>query len=226
LRVSHVVKGGLDFYLIVNEGEAAIDGELVFSGPGDFEVWDPWSGEITEAKVVRSEGDCAVISLHINRRDSLIICRDEARAGIAVRQPELSMVRSVAIAGQWVLEKPSGERKVVDDLISWTEDDDMQYFAGEAVYEIHFRLDKLVGIKRMILDLGVVGEIAQVYINSREVGIKMWAPFEFDISEFITTDDFKLKVVVTNSISNKIAQSKVKSGLLGPVKVKQFLAEE
>jgi hypothetical protein len=45
LRMSHVVKEGVHFYLLVNEGENPIDGTMSVGLSGIIEQWDGWSGE-------------------------------------------------------------------------------------------------------------------------------------------------------------------------------------
>ena len=51
LRVSHVVKEGMDFYLLVNEGEKTIEGELYIKNKGKVEAWDAWKGTTEELGV-------------------------------------------------------------------------------------------------------------------------------------------------------------------------------
>jgi hypothetical protein len=222
LRVSHVIKEGIDFYLLVNEGEQNIEGELFIRNSGHFEKWDSWSGKIEELELGRVEANNSVVPIHIKRRDSIIICVDKKRTAKIAKKNEVLEVKTVDINGTWVFKRPLGKDVICEKLISWTEYQEMQNFSGEAVYETFVKIEEVSSMKRALLNLGKVCEMAKVYINDKEVGIKMWTPFEFNVTNFITSAEFKLKIEITNSVSNKISKSQVKSGLLGPVALKLF----
>lgn len=80
LRVSHVVKEGVHFYLLTNEGESVIEGGLQVPVPGMAEFWDPWSGGMAKAKRLETpgqEGEGLCIFLRLQRRESAILCVTE-----------------------------------------------------------------------------------------------------------------------------------------------------
>ncbi len=68
LRVTHFVKDGLDFYLLVNEGDAPICGKLALEGVWRAEGWDAWTGEIKEVNLD---------AFYLERRQSLFLCTTE-----------------------------------------------------------------------------------------------------------------------------------------------------
>jgi hypothetical protein len=75
------------------------------------------------------------------------------------------------------------------------------------------------------LDLGRVYETAQVWINGREAGVRLCAPYVWDISEFWQQGANVLTVEVTNTLVkdqqdwfSKFVQQEP-SGLLGPVRL-------
>jgi len=222
LRVSHVVKNGIDFYLFVNEGEKSIQSKISISNNGSFEKWDSWNGKIEEVKVDEINKDRVIISQDIKRRESIIICVDKKHSAKLVEEKKKLWVETLDIKGPWILKRPVGKDMICEKLLSWTELEDMEFFSGEASYETLVKLENFSLMEKLILDLGEVGEMAKIYINDKYAGIKMWAPFEFDIVKFVTFPEFKLKIEVINSISNKIVKTKVKSGLLGPVTLKKF----
>jgi hypothetical protein len=71
----------------------------------------------------------------------------------------------------------------------------------------------------VILDLGRVEEIAQVFVNDRAAGVQMWAPYRFDIAPYLTPGRNRIRVAVTNTLANAIDKQSLPSGLLGPVKI-------
>ena len=74
----------------------------------------------------------------------------------------------------------------------------------------------------MELDLGEVCELAELKINGKRAGVKLWSPYLFDITPFIDSDVLKIEIIVTNSKANEYAKELVKSGLIGPVTLNLF----
>ncbi|MDB5083320.1 MAG: hypothetical protein JWN30_206, partial [Bacilli bacterium] len=75
LRVSHVCKDGLHFYMLVNEGEQLYHGTLQTSIFGKVHKWDPWAGTIVEQSLERHEQGPR-IPLQLDRRQSIVFCVD------------------------------------------------------------------------------------------------------------------------------------------------------
>lgn len=74
------------------------------------------------------------------------------------------------------------------------------------------------------LDLGCVGEAAELYINDKFVGEKLFPPYEFDISDFVKGERNKLTVIVSNhngfAVRDKFSKYLLfePSGLMGNIK--------
>ena len=101
----------------------------------------------------------------------------------------------------------------------------MPHFSGHIKYEASFSVDAVAGYK---LDLGYVGEVAELFINGEYVGEKLIPPYVFDISEFVTKGDNRLEVIVSNHNGWAVRDSFSKylmfepSGLLGPIRLIKF----
>ena len=76
---------------------------------------------------------------------------------------------------------------VFDQLISWTESEDkgIKYFSGTAIYHNSFKVDAGTGKKKIILDLGEVRDVAEVFINGKSAGILWKKPYQADISQLV-----------------------------------------
>jgi hypothetical protein len=86
-------------------------------------------------------------------------------------------------------------------LGSWT-GTGLSYFSGEAVYETNFDLaPDLIG-RSVELDLGEVGLTAEVWVNGKKAGERVWAPFRIDVSRLLTKGRNQLRIAVTNSDAN------------------------
>ncbi len=73
LRVTHFVKDGVSFYLLVNEGDAPIAGRLRLEGVWRAEAWDAWNGTVSEANLD---------AFYLERRQSILLCAVEKAADI------------------------------------------------------------------------------------------------------------------------------------------------
>ena len=67
---------------------------------------------------------------------------------------------------------------------------------------------------RAILDLGSVKYTAEVFVNGKRVGARLWGPFEFDVSPYVRPGRNELRVRVGNLAVNVMAQF-ADRGILG-----------
>ncbi len=91
-------------------------------------------------------------------------------------------------------------------LGSWTWTG-LSSFSGEATYQRNFRLDPNLEGKRIELDLGQVGVTAEVWVNEKRVGERVWAPYRLDVTEYLHAGENRLTIAVTNSDSNRRAEA-------------------
>jgi len=73
----------------------------------------------------------------------------------------------------------------------------------------------------MILSLGTVCNMAEVWINGKHAGAKLWPPYEFDVGELLKTGKNIIKVRVGNLTGNYYGFF-TPSGLTGPVELKSI----
>ena len=92
----------------------------------------------------------------------------------------------------------------------------MRNYCGTVAYDTSFEISPCCG-KRVILDLGQVGEQAEVYLNGEYVGCRLWAPYRIDLTNHLGCGINRLTVAVTNSLANKYSDKLQPSGLLGRV---------
>lgn len=104
-----------------------------------------------------------------------------------------------------------------DGLRSWTEWPGMEHFTGKIACETEFELTERQSDGTLILDLGEVHELAWVTVNGRACGVRMWAPYRFDITSFVRAGINTLRVETANTMANHLEHARIASGLLGPV---------
>ncbi len=168
-------------------------------------------------------------------------------AGKAIANtPDTKML--LTLDGEWTLRfngRNAPEEITFANLSDWAQHPDpaIKHYAGTAVYEKSFRLPAISHEKPVILELGEVGVIATVTVNGKEAGTVWTTPWEIDISDCVVDGNNELKIRVANTWNNRlvadaalpieerqsfVSQSYrfkkdaplVKSGLLGPVKIK------
>jgi hypothetical protein len=123
---------------------------------------------------------------------------------------------------------------------TWT---GLTYFSGEGIYRKDFELDPDLDGVPVTLDLGQVGVTAEVWLNDRRVGDRVWLPFAFDVTEYLLPGKNHLVIAVTNTDVPQRAEASVErmkeleeafggwreapfmdvldlNGLIGPVRLK------
>ncbi len=96
-----------------------------------------------------------------------------------------------------------------DSLFSWTDHTHtgIKYYSGTAVYSktIHIKQSMISEKTKVLLDLGRVREVAEVFVNGKQVAV-LWNPdFICDISKYVNTGDNNIKIHVTNTWNNRLA---------------------
>ena len=72
----------------------------------------------------------------------------------------------------------------------------LQQFTGYVDYETNINIEKTGS--NISVDLGKVKYMAEVFINGKSVGARLWPPFVFDLSKELKPGDNKIKVRVGN----------------------------
>ena len=66
------------------------------------------------------------------------------------------------------------------------------------------------------LDLGQVGDIAEVSLDGKPLGSRLWSPYRFRLGRHLEAGPHQLEVRVTNSMANEFEGAQMPSGLIGP----------
>jgi len=97
---------------------------------------------------------------------------------------------------------------------SWTEFG-YPFYSGSAVYSLGFRVPRGAADGRLILSVESVADAASISVNGKTAAVRVWRPWEADITELVTDGRNTLDIEVTNSLANFVEQRPVPSGLLG-----------
>ena len=113
---------------------------------------------------------------------------------------------------------------------SWTQTG-LANFSGTAIYAKTFSVPQNYRDKRVMLDLGRVSSVADVFVNGEHAGTLVWSPYQLDITKFIKPGENAIKIFVTNTEANRrsvgtwhhILSAIEIDGLEGPVQVIPYI---
>ncbi len=90
-------------------------------------------------------------------------------------------------------------------LGSWT-DERLAWYSGRAIYGSTFTLtdDHRRDGLRLRLDLGQVCYCAEVWVNGKLVGPRVWPPHALDVTEHVRVGENRVDVVVANLLANRM----------------------
>lgn len=99
----------------------------------------------------------------------------------------------------------------------------LRCYSGGALYRKNIRISREMREKPVYLDLGDVVSTAHVFVNGKDAGIRMKAPWKFDLSSYLKEGDNQIEVKVYNTAANHYQtvpsqfKGSSKAGILGPV---------
>jgi len=217
IRISQVTKEGMDFLVVVNEGEDGYEGNLHIDWSGAPEIWHPWSGMFENPYYERS-GDRQVIKVSIARRECIVIAFDKLGDSITSVLEQAGRKETFDLSEGWRVEHALSSKELVS-LSSWTEWEGMEHYSGSVTYTKSFALPQYAKVRSIELDLSDAHELARLWINGQEIGVRMWKPYAFKLNPVLLQSENELKVEVTNSLANRYDGLSLPSGLLGPIKL-------
>ncbi|OPZ68132.1 MAG: Glycosyl hydrolases family 2, sugar binding domain [bacterium ADurb.Bin478] len=118
------------------------------------------------------------------------------------------------ISGEWRLVFPPSGSIDLDTtftrLFSWTRVSRTRPFSGSGLYELSFTAPS-VYVKedlQLFLDLGRVGDIAEVMVNGQKVGVIWMRGQMLEVTGLIRAGTNRLSVKVTNTLINRVSGMK------------------
>ncbi|MGB8959669.1 MAG: glycosyl hydrolase [Candidatus Aminicenantales bacterium] len=225
---------GREFIWLANNTDAWQTSEIAVRGArGAASIWDCETGVIRPvASAPASDG--SVLTLVFKPYEAYWLVFDPKKAALAGPPERRSEVEVVAaVDGPWivtfdpaiqpVMEFPmtppaefvQGVEKPLEDWTVW----ELQKFSGLLDYSKTIAVDKLE--EGMSLDLGKVGHVAEVWVNGKSCGSRLWGPYVFDVGKVLRPGRNEIRVRVANLINNSYGEF-AESGLFGPVRLVRF----
>jgi len=216
-----------DIYYVANltDRPQAFDARFRVAGR-QVEIWRADTGAIEPAGYTHT-GEQTTVPLRLAERESAFVVfrRPAAAPTRTITRGDLSTLAT--IGGPWDVAFPrdlgAPPRVRLSALEPWTAnaDEGVKYFSGTATYTktIQASRDWFTPERAVFLDLGRVGDIAQVSVNGRALGQLWKAPYRIDVSAALRPGDNRLDISVTNQWTNRIAGDRLLPAdkkILGP----------
>lgn len=199
-----------DLYFVTNRTDAPVTTEGRFNVRGKAaEFWHADTGR-TEPASYRGEGGVTVVPLALGANESTFIVFRKPSARAAVTVPARAWTPAAELAQGWQiafegLAAPAPIAAGVPGSLTANADPLVKYFSGTTIYRNGFTLP--AGARAgmpLKLDLGRVGDVAEVRINGKPAGIAWKPPYEVDIGALVVDGANTVEVRVANLWVNRL----------------------
>jgi hypothetical protein len=237
-----------DVYFLVNRHDRTerIDARFRVTGKVP-ELWHAETGLVTPVTYRIVDGE-TIVPLDLSGEDAVFVVFRRDASGASRAAPTPATAAIATIAEPWTVAFQAGRGAPAAAILPTLAPLDrstvpgIRYFSGIATYSSSFTLPTAIDPgKPMTLDLGQVGDLAEVRVNGRMVGTVWHAPYRLDISAAIRRGTNRIEVRVANAWVNRLigdAQPGAKpitwtampsykpdaplrpAGLIGPVTIK------
>lgn len=201
-----------EIYFLRNDREEPVTATCRFRVTEMYpEIWDASTGTISRVADYTKEEGASSFEIGLPAHGSIfVVFNKDSRRKLSVFADNKHDATETEISGPWKVNFPPNwgapPSVVFDRLISWTESEDpgIKYFSGTATYQNSFNLDAGSVKKKMILDLGEVRDVAEVFINGKSAGILWKKPYQADISQLVQPGTNDLKIEIVNLWVNRL----------------------
>jgi len=159
-----------------------------------------WNADSGERFLMESEG--SVLKFNLPRATSIIIVFDDRSDGKRFTPLQLS-TDNISVSGAWQLElnhlngqSTSMELHSLTDLSQLPE---TKGFAGQAVYNKSMILER---DDYSCLDLGDVQGVAELSLNGKDLGVRWYGAYVFDVRGILKKGENRLTVKLTTICGN------------------------
>ncbi|MDR2026966.1 MAG: hypothetical protein LBQ01_05315, partial [Prevotellaceae bacterium] len=202
---------GADWYYVCAPPGSGFKGELSFNNAGDVEIWDPVSGEIYPAEVIKRDSGRTFVRFDLERAGSCfaVFGKPIKTAGKQYKAAVPDKIET--LSGTWTLAFPSGwgapASLEISELKAWKDldlSDEARAFSGTVTYTTAFEVEKVEKDAGYSLDLGRVEMIAAIRLNGKKLRTLWTPPYRLDITDAIKSGKNTLEIEVTGTWFNRL----------------------
>ena len=199
LKFYHVTRDNDSIYMFSNDSiHSTIDTWLTLPDKGEFLVYDAWGNKCYKGNTIDNK-----LHLILEKGNAVIIVFGNT---IQENVPDFkyeSKRKSLNLKFDISL-KSFDENNFTDyaensPCIDITAPDRLPHFCGEIMYKTLFTPTKGYSV----IDLGGVGETAEVWLNGKHIGTRVNTPYKFDISSADYEKENILEIKVRSNLAHK-----------------------
>ncbi|MGJ5641454.1 glycosyl hydrolase [Formosa sp. S-31] len=203
IKFRHRIDADRDIYWLNNRNVMPTKGTFSFRVKGKVpKLLNAETGEIKHLSY-EFKDERTVIELDLKSWDAIFIIFDEETTKKKVELPINEKISEYKISGEWDIDF-SGQKKTVNQLLSWTDSEDTKYYSGTAIYSTTFQFDSDSSTEKYVLLFDDLKNGAEVKLNDKLLGVIWKKPYQLDVSEAIKAGENKLEVKVTNNWVNRL----------------------
>lgn len=208
LRFAHRKLADGDLYFVTNQSPVAATVPVRFRVSGKApEGWDAADGKARPLGYHILDG-MTEVPLTLEAYESTFVVFRRAAAAqerVVVRPTERTIM---TMADGWTLAIPIEKEApitIAAKVGSWTADErpGIRYFSGVATYTRSFKLHSWPKQERVYLDLGNVGDVAEIRVNGVLAGTAWKPPYRVDVTDQLRTGSNDLEIRVANTWQNR-----------------------
>ena len=222
IHVYRVQRDDLSVYMIMNESSVnTFDGEISLPDAGRGLKLDFLMDAMHS---IPAENGTVKLSLAPQQSTILVFGSD-----LPDFPEEKPVARRKPIACRWEISLRAtgeGENYVslceTDELFDITRAEERMNFSGWMRYKTTFTAENADAVA---LCLGEVSQTAQVCLNGKDLGLRICAPYTFDLKDALMPGENELEIITANTLVGKVPDALStflqipRSGLLGPVEL-------
>jgi hypothetical protein len=211
IRFAHRQLADGDIYFLNNAKDRAETADVRFRVTGKApEIWRSDSGT-AEPVSYRIENGETVVPLGFAAEESYFVVFRKAanEPSRTVAEPRLATVAT--LDGPWNVRfqdnrgAPASATLPALRPLNEHQDPGIRYFSGIATYSRSFELPAShVAGTRTFLDLGRIGDVAEVRVNGRLMGTAWHAPYRLDIGSALQRGENRIEIRVANLWVNRL----------------------
>jgi hypothetical protein len=192
--------------------ELVIDG---FDGSSSS-LW--LNGQPVTADPVRASFDAQMRSVDLTQL--AVEGMNELAVRLVVEEPTGGLLDNVKLMGTFSLAPgPDGTFLIVRPVAEfnpapWTAQGS-PFFSGSATYRRDVMVPDGFSRHRVFLDVPMKDDVLEVHVNGRPAGVRLWDPYEVEVTDLLQPGSNEIAITVTNTLANLLNGVDRPSGMAG-----------
>ena len=204
-----------DIFFVHNHSKELLEKTYEFKATSATpQLWDAEKGTISSIHSFEASANGTTINIALDPDQSVFVVFPNSCNYEKFVQAEYSVQAesSTTVDGSWeVAFAPKLDKEFTmtfEQLADFSLSDDPQvkYFSGTATYRKSINIDgsSLQDNRKILLDLGQMNDIAEVWVNGKHSGVAWYPPYRVDITSHLKSGKNSIEIAVSNNWANRL----------------------